>query len=208
MSASALATQERLLLNLGMARILVIDESQHRAVEICTGLIKAGHQVAAVLPSALELIERIEEIKPDIILIETESPSRDTLEHLGVMNQTMPHPVVIFSQTGDSEAIRTAVKAGVSAYVVDGFDISRLRSVIDVAVARFEEHQALKTALAQASRQLSERKVIEKAKGILMKSRGMDEEAAYAALRKLAMERSIPLAQVAANLVDTAHLVL
>ena len=120
----------------------------------------------------------------------------------------LPHPVVIFSQTGDSEAIRTAVKAGVSAYVVDGFDISRLRSVIDVAVARFEEHQALKTALAQASRQLSERKVIEKAKGILMKSRGMDEEAAYAVLRKLAMERSIPLAQVAANLVDTAHLVL
>ena len=191
-----------------MLRVLIIDESRTRAAELCAGLALAGHQVAAVLPSSEDLTARIESIKPDIILIETESPSRDTLEHLGVMNQTMPHPVVIFSQTGDSEAIRTAVKAGVSAYVVDGFDISRLRSVIDVAVARFEEHQALKTALAQASRQLSERKVIEKAKGILMKSRGMDEEAAYAALRKLAMERSIPLAQVAANLVDTAHLVL
>lgn len=191
-----------------MARILVIDESQHRAVEICTGLIQAGHQVAAVLPSAFELIDRIEEIKPDIILIETESPSRDTLEHLGVMNREMPHPVVMFSQDGDSDTIRAAVKAGVAAYVVDGFEIDRLRPVVDVAVARFEEHQALKRELAEASRKLSERKTIEKAKGILMKSRGMDEDAAYATLRKLAMEKSQTLAKVSANLVDMANLLL
>jgi response regulator NasT len=191
-----------------MARILVIDESQQRAVEICTGLIKAGHQVAAVLPSALELIERIEEIKPDVILIETESPSRDTLEHLGVMNREMPRPVVMFSQDGDSQTIRAAVKAGVAAYVVDGFDIDRLKPVVDVAVARFDEHQALKQELAEASRKLSERKVIEKAKGILMKTRQLDEDAAYAALRKLAMEKAQPIAQVAANLVDMAELLL
>jgi response regulator NasT len=191
-----------------MARILVIDESQHRAVEICTGLIQAGHQVAAVLPSAFELIERIEEIKPDIILIETESPSRDTLEHLGVMNREMPRPVVMFSQDGDSDTIRAAVKAGVAAYVVDGFDIDRLRPVVDVAVARFEDHQLLKQELAEVNRKLSERKTIEKAKGILMKSRGIDEEAAYATLRKLAMEKSQPIAMVASNLVDMAQLLL
>lgn len=191
-----------------MANILVIDESQHRAVEICTGLIKAGHQVAAVLPSALELIKRIEEIKPDIILIETESPSRDTLEHLGVMNREMPRPVVMFSQDGDSDTIRSAIKAGVAAYVVDGFDIDRLKPVVDVAMARFDEHQALRQELAAASRKLSERKTIEKAKGILMKTREMDEDAAYATLRKLAMERSQPLAKVAANLVDMANLLL
>lgn len=191
-----------------MARILIIDESQNRAVEICTGLIKAGHQVAAVLPSALELVERIEEIKPDIILIETESPSRDTLEHLAVMNREMPRPVVIFSQDGDSGTIRTVIKAGVAAYVVDGFDIDRLKSVVDVAVARFEEHQALRQELAETSRKLSERKIIDKAKGILMKTRGMDEDTAYAALRKLAMERAQPLAKVAANLVDMAALLL
>lgn len=191
-----------------MSRILVIDESQQRAVEICTGLIQAGHQVAAVLPSALELIERIEEIRPDIILIETESPSRDTLEHLAVMNREMPRPVVMFSQDGDSETIRTAIKAGVAAYVVDGFDIDRLKPVVDVAVARFDEHQALRQELAAASRKLSERKTIEKAKGILMKSRGLDEDAAYAALRKLAMEKSQPLVQVAGNLVDMASLLL
>jgi response regulator NasT len=191
-----------------MARILVIDESQQRAVEICTGLIKAGHQVAAVLPSAFELIERIEEIKPDIILIETESPSRDTLEHLAVMNRDMPRPVVMFSQDGDSNTIRSAIKAGVAAYVVDGFEIDRLKPVVDVAVARFDEHQLLKRELADASRKLSERKLIDKAKGILMKTRGMDEETAYAALRKLAMERSQPIAKVAANLVDMAALLL
>jgi response regulator NasT len=191
-----------------MASILVIDESRHRAVEICTGLIQAGHQVAAVLPSALDLIDRIEEIRPDVILIETESPSRDTLEHLAVMNRTMPRPVVMFSSDRDGETIRSAVRAGVAAYVVDGFDIGRLEPVVDVAIARFEEHQALRQELAEASRKLSERKTIEKAKGILMKSRGMDEDTAYAALRKMAMEKSQPLAKVAANVVEMARLLL
>ncbi len=191
-----------------MARILVIDESQQRAVEICTGLIKAGHQVAAVLPSALELIARIEEIKPDIILIETESPSRDTLEHLAVMNREMPRPVVMFSQDGERGTIRSAIQAGVAAYVVDGFDAGRLSDVVEVAVIHFEEHQSLKRELAETSRKLSERKIIEKAKGVLMKTRGMDEESAYKALRNLAMERSQPLAVVAANLVDMAKLLL
>ena len=191
-----------------MARILVIDESQQRAVEICTGLIKAGHQVAAVLPSALELIARIEEIKPDIILIETESPSRDTLEHLAVMNREMPRPVVMFSQDGERGTIRSAIQAGVAAYVVDGFDAGRLSDVVEVAVIHFEEHQSLKRELAETSRKLSERKIIEKAKGVLMKTRGMDEESAYKALRNLAMERSQPLAVVAENLVDMAKLLL
>lgn len=191
-----------------MANILVIDESQRRAVDICTGLIRAGHQVAAVLPSAVDLIARIEEIKPDIILIETESPSRDTLEHIAVMNRAMPRPVVMFAQDGDSGTIRAAVKAGVAAYVVDGFDIARLKPIVEVAIARFEEHQALKRELAEASRKLSERKLIEKAKGILMKTRGLDEEAAYATLRRLAMEKSRPIAEIAANVVEMAKLLL
>lgn len=191
-----------------MASILVIDESQQRAVEICTGLIQAGHQVAAVLPSALELVDRIRGIRPDIILIETESPSRDTLEHLGVMNRDMPRPVIMFSQDDGQDTIRSAIRAGVAAYVVDGFDIARLRPVVDVAVAHFEEHQALRKELEETSRKLGERKIVEKAKGILMKTRGMDEETAYGALRKLAMERSQPLAKVAGNLVDMAELLL
>lgn len=191
-----------------MASVLVIDESQQRAVEICTGLIQAGHQVAAVLPSALELVDRIEEIRPDIILIETESPSRDTLEHLAVMHRDMPRPVIMFSHDDDQQTIRSAIRSGVAAYVVEGFDVARLRPVVDVAVAHFEEHLALRKELEETSRKLSERKIVEKAKGILMKTRGMDEEAAYGALRKLAMERSQPLAKVAGNLVDMAEVLL
>lgn len=189
-----------------MNRVLVIDESQQRAVDLCAALIRAGHQVAAVLPSAVDLAERIEEIRPDVILIDTDSPSRDTLEHLAVMSRDMPRPVVMLAQDDDTDAIRSAIRAGVAAYVVDGFDLDRLRPVLDAAVAQFDEQQALKRELAEASRKLSERKTIEKAKGILMKTRAMDEDAAYAALRRLAMERSKPIAAVAANLLESAQL--
>lgn len=191
-----------------MLRVLVIDESRTRAAEICAGLALAGHQVAAVLASSADLSAQIEAIRPDIILIETDSPSRDTLENLAVMNAAMPRPVIIFAQEGDQDTIRAAVKAGVSTYVVDGLDPQRLKPVIDVAVASFDEHQALRTELAAATKKLSERKLIDRAKGLLMKSRGMDEAEAYAALRKLAMERAKPMAAVAQDLIDMAKYLL
>lgn len=191
-----------------MLRVLIIDESQTRAAELCAGLAIAGHQVAAVLPTACDLSRQIEKIKPDVILIETDSPSRDTLENLAVMDRDMPRPVIIFAQEGDKCTIREAVKAGVAAYVVDGLEASRINPVIDVAIARFEEHQSLKKELASATRKLSERKLVDKAKGILMKTRGLDEEAAYATLRKLAMERAKPIGLVAQDLIDMAKLLL
>lgn len=191
-----------------MLKVLVIDESRTRAVAVCGGLAMAGHQVAAVLASAHDLAVRVAEIGPDVILIGTDSPSRDTLEHLAAMDRAAPRPVVMFAQESDSDQIRAAIRAGVSAYVVDGLEPSRLRSIIDVAVARFEEHQALKAELTEATRKLSERKRIEKAKGVLMKARGLDEEAAYAALRKLAMDRGKPLATVAQDVLDMAGLLL
>ncbi|BAL23159.1 ANTAR domain-containing response regulator [Azoarcus sp. KH32C] len=191
-----------------MLRVLVIDESRSRAAEICAGLALAGHQVAAVLASSADLTAQIEAIRPDVILIETDSPSRDTLENLAVMNAAMPRPVIIFAQEGDQDTIRAAVKAGVSTYVVDGLDPQRLKPVIDVAVASFEEHQSVRAELAAATKKLSERKLIERAKGLLMKSRGMGEEEAYAALRKLAMERAKPMAAVAQDLLDMAKYLL
>ena len=191
-----------------MLRILVIDESQVRAAELCGGLAMAGHQVAAVLPSVLDLTAQIERIKPDVILIETDSPSRDTLENLAVMNRDMPRPVILLTQESDELVMRAAFKAGVSAYIVDDLDLARLKPIVNVAIARFEEHQTLKQELASATKKLSERKVVEKAKGILMKSRGLDEEQAYAALRKLAMERAQPLGKIAGDLVEMAKLLL
>lgn len=191
-----------------MLRILVIDESRVRAAELCGGLAMAGHQVAAVLPSALDLSAQIERIKPDVILIETDSPSRDTLENLAVMDREMPRPVIILTSEGDADVMRSAFRAGVSAYVVDNLDLARLKSIVDVAIARFESHQAVKRELAVATQRLSDRKVIDRAKGILMKTRTLDEEAAYGALRKLAMERAQPLAKVAGDLVAMAKLLL
>jgi len=191
-----------------MLRILIIDESRARAAELCSALAMAGHQVAAVLPSVLDLTARIEEIKPDVILIETDSPSRDTLENLAVMEREMPRPVIILTQDSDAALMRAAFKAGVSAYVVDNLDLARLKPIVDVAIARFDAHQNLKQELATATRKLSERKLVEKAKGILMKTRGLDEDQAYAALRKLAMERAQPLGKIAGDLVAMAKLLL
>jgi len=191
-----------------MLRILVIDELEARAGEICSGLALAGHQVAALLPTAADLTRRVEEIGPDVILIQTDAPSRDTLEHLAVINAAAPRPVVMFAKNRDGRVMRKAFKAGVSAYVVDGLSPGRLAPVIDVAIARFEEHQELKRERDDATQKLAERKTIDRAKGVLMKARGMDEETAYAALRKLAMDRGQSLGKAAADVVAMAKVLL
>lgn len=185
-------------------RVLVVDESRSRAGEICAGLAVAGYQVVAVLADALELGKQVEKIQPDIILIETESPSRDTLENLAVLNESAPRPTIIFAQESESDTIREAVKVGVSAYVVDGLDAKRIKPVVEVACARFEEYQALRKELAEASKKLSDRKLIDRAKGVLMKARGMDEDGAYHALRKLAMERGQTIPSVARDVLEMA----
>lgn len=198
----------RPLHGVGMLKVLVIDESSGRAAAICAGLALSGYQVAAVLPSSSDLAAQVTAIRPDIILIETDAPSRDTLEHLAAMERDAPRPVIVFSRESDTAVIRQAIRAGVSAYVVDGVEPARLKPIIDVAVAQFEEHQSLKTELAEATRKLSDRKRIDRAKGILMKTRQLDEEAAYAALRKLAMDRGRSLVAVAQDVIDMARLLL
>ncbi|MFZ5511560.1 MAG: ANTAR domain-containing response regulator [Pseudomonadota bacterium] len=192
-----------------MLRILLIDESAERADHISAGIERSGAVVAALLRStSADLPRQVEALRPDVILIDTDSPSRDTLEHLSVLGSRAPRPVVMFARDGDDEVIRAAVKAGVAAYVVDGLDLKRLKPILAVAIARFEEQQALKRELAETARKLSERKLVERAKGLLMKTRGLDEEAAYAALRRLAMERGAPLAAVARQVIDISRILL
>jgi response regulator NasT len=187
-------------------RVLVVDESPERAEILRDGLLRAGYEVTASLSSPVALLKTIDELKPDVIVIDTESPSRDVLEHLVMMSQHTPRPVVMFATDGAPEKIREAVRAGVSAYVVDGLDPARVKTIVEVAVARFEDFQNLRTQLAQANLKLSERKLIERAKGMLMKARGLDEEAAYALLRKVAMDRKLKIAEVAQQLVDATEL--
>jgi two-component system, response regulator / RNA-binding antiterminator len=171
-------------------RVLVVDESPERAELLREGLLQAGYEVTASLSSPVSLLKTIDRVRPDVIVIDTESPSRDVLEHLVVMSQHTPRPVVMFASDATPETIREVVRAGVSAYVVDGLEKNRIKSIIDVAVARFESFQGLRTELA-------DRKVIERAKGLLMKTHGLDEESAYALLRKAAMDRKLKLSEVA-----------
>ncbi|MDO6385729.1 MULTISPECIES: ANTAR domain-containing response regulator [Uliginosibacterium] len=191
-----------------MLKILVIDEIQERALEICEGLTRAGHMVAAVLPDAIELHDRVQQLQPDVVLINTESPSRDTLENLAVLDRKMPRPVLMFAEDDADDVIRQAMRAGVSSYVVDGLAPERLQSLLKVATLRFEEYLALRQERDEAQRKLSERTLVDRAKGILMKSRNMSEDEAYHALRKLAMERGRKIGEVAEQIISAADLLL
>lgn len=183
-------------------RVLVVEPSEN----LRDALEQAGFEVSASLSSPLALLKTIERVQPDVIVIDTDSPSRDVLEHLVVVSQHGPRPVVMFATDGAPRTIREAVRAGVSAYVVDGLDPKRIRTIIDVAVARFEDFQRLRDELAEANEKLSERKLVERAKGLLMKTRGIDEDAAYAYLRKAAMDRKLKIGEVAQRLLDAADL--
>jgi two-component system, response regulator / RNA-binding antiterminator len=187
-------------------RVLVVDETAERAELLRAALTLAGHEVTASLSSPLALLKTIERLQPDVIVIDTDSPTRDVLEHLVMISQHTPRPVVMFTSDGSAEAIRAATRAGVAAYVVDGLDEGRIKTIVEVAVARFEERQDLRGQLAEANSKLSDRKLIERAKGLLMKSRNLDEESAFAALRKAAMDRNLKLSEVAQRIVDAADL--
>jgi len=139
----------------------------------------------------------VTELEPDVIIIDTESPSRDVLEHVSVVSARAPRPIVLFTEDGENASIHAALKAGVSAYVVAGIQAERLQPILDVAVARFTHEQALRDELRDAQTKLVERKVIERAKGILMKQKGVSEEQAFRMLRTLAMDRHAKLLDVA-----------
>ena len=188
-------------------RVLVVDESPERADILRDVLRRAGYEVTASLSSPLALLKTIDELQPDVIVIDTDSPSRDVLEHLVVMTQHTPRPVVMFASDDAPETIREAVRAGVSAYVVDGLDTRRIKAIVDAAVAGFEELQGVRAQLAEANLKLSERKLIERAKGLIMKSRGLGEDQAFAFMRKSAMDRSLKLAELAQRIVDAAELI-
>jgi len=165
-----------------------------------------GVELAHTLDSPLEMLRNVEQHQPDVILIDTESPSRDVLEQLAAISMSAPRPVVMLTDDSHDEAIRAALGVGVSAYVVDGIEARRLGPIMRVAVERFQGQQKMRAELESTRLQLSERKAVERAKGILMKQRGCDEETAFAALRSLAMQRGIRLGEAAQQVIDVAGL--
>ena len=191
-----------------MLRVMVVDEDNERREVLRQGLEKAGHRVVAEVQSTVNLSRLVAEVLPDVIIIDTHSPDRDTIEHLCVISQDTPRPIVMFSADGNTEKIREAVRAGVSAYVVDGLAAQRVQPILDVAMARFEELQSLRNELEESQTQLADRKRIDRAKGILIKQKNLSEEEAYRWLRKMAMDENLKLAEVADQVIRAAKLLL
>lgn len=189
-----------------MLRVMIVDDSEERSLYLRLMLEQVGYTVVAEVFEPRMIYDAVKTRAPDVIIIDTESPSRDTLEHVALLSERDPRPIVMFSSDRGSTAIRQAVQAGVSAYIVDGLAAERVKPIIEVAMARFESYQAVKTELADVKTRLSDRKLIDRAKGVLMKARGLDENAAYAALRKLAMERSLSMGEVSRQLLAVSDL--
>ena len=185
--------------------LLVQDTPNRRAVEEALAGI-ASVVVTHVLDSPLELLRGVERHQPDVVLIDTESPSRDVLEQLAAVSASAPRPVVMLTDDAHEAAIHAALGAGVSAYVVDGVEPRRLEPILRVAIERFRRQQEMRAELEDTRMRLAERKQVEQAKGILMKQRGCDEQEAFAALRSLAMQRGIRLGEAARQVIDVAAL--
>ncbi|AXK38181.1 ANTAR domain-containing response regulator [Crenobacter cavernae] len=189
-----------------MTRVLLIHDTPIHIDRLSDALVAAGCDVVAELGSALALAAAVARYAPDMIIVDAASPSRDALAGLCVVSAESPRPIVMFTGERDPSVMRAAVKAGVSAYVVDGLAPERLVPVLDVAIARFDEEQRLRGELDAARRQLADRKWIDKAKGLLIEKRGLTEDAAYQLLRKSAMEQGLRVAEVARRLAEAAQL--
>jgi response regulator NasT len=189
-----------------MLRVLLVTDTDKPIGDLRQALAGLGYDMLAEVATPAALPRIVEEQRPDVVIIDTESPSRDTLEHLAVMNETAPRPVLMFSNDADQELIRAAVGAGVSAYLVEGLAAERLAPILEVALARFAREVQLRQRLAAAENELADRKLIDRAKRLLMDRRQMSEPDAYAALRKRAMDQGMKLAEVARQLVSMADL--
>jgi two-component system, response regulator / RNA-binding antiterminator len=185
-------------------KVLLIDEDPDRAATLREALVASGYDVVSSFSSPVDLYDQVKDHEPDLIIIDTESPSRDVIEHVSFITRDQPRPIVMFSADRESETIRAAVRAGVTAYVVDGLSEARVHPILQVAVERFEAEQSLRQELAQAKSQLSERKLVERAKGVIMKQKQVDEEEAFRTLRKFAMDRGVRLAEAADQIIEIA----
>jgi two-component system, response regulator / RNA-binding antiterminator len=186
--------------------IIVVEKDRERALLIVDGLRDAGDFDVMVIAEEAGLARRIAQRNPDLVLIDVGNPSRDVLEELTLATSPMERPVAMFVDQSDQALTKAAIEAGVSAYVVDGLRGDRIKPILDAAIARFHMLQKMRIELSETRRALEERKIIDRAKGILMRARGLGEEDAYALMRKTAMDQGRKVADVAQALVMTADL--
>ena len=170
------------------------------------GLLEAHFNLVATLPADVFLAERLAQLQPDLIIVDTESEARDALEHVVLATRDERRPIVMFTNDEDTTHVKDAVAAGVCAYIVAGLAPQRIRPILDVAMARFAHEQALRSQLADARTELQDRKAIDRAKGLLMQRQGLSEQAAYEKLRKTAMDKGLKLGEVARRMLEMVDL--
>jgi response regulator NasT len=188
-------------------------QQAERSRSLRIGLLESGFNLVASLPADVFLTERLAQLQPDMIIVDAESAARDALEHVVMATRDARRPIVMFTNDHDTNNARAAVAAGVSAYIVAGLQTERIRPILDVAMARFEQEQALRQELADTRNELNElstalqdRKTIDRAKTLLMQRQNLSEEVAYAKLRKTAMDKNLKIADVAQRMLDVADL--
>jgi len=185
---------------------MVIAESPEGAGILREGLILAGHELAEIATPELVSNAALERARPDCVVLETESPHIDLLDRISDAMGSLQLPLVIFAHDASEEAIARAVRSGAASYVVDGLEATRVPAIMQVALTRFEMFSELRVELGQAQQKLAERKFVERAKGLLMKSRGLSEDEAYHTLRRMAMERNRRMGEVARSVIEMAEL--
>jgi two-component system, response regulator / RNA-binding antiterminator len=184
--------------------IMVIDDNQIRASIIVAGLHAAGHRNVTIIDEITGVVRHIERLEPDVIVIDLGNPNRDMLESMFQLSRSVKRPIAMFVDRSDQAMIAAAVDAGVSAYVVDGLKQERVKPILDMAISRFNAFSRMERELNDARSELESRKIIDRAKGILMKSKGLSEEDAYRLLRKTAMSQNRKIAEIAQSLVLAA----
>lgn len=207
-------TMEKLLRLVVVAPDLeVVDPSDdyaltqvERSRTLRIGLLESGFNLVATLPADTFLQERLAQLQPDMVIVDAESDARDALEHVVMATRDAPRPIVMYSSDDEPSRVQAAVNAGVCAYIVAGLAPERIRPILDVAMARFQYEQALRKELAEARAELNDRKVIDRAKGLLMQRQGLTEQAAWQRLRKTAMDKGLKVAEVAQRILDVADL--
>ncbi|HXR51653.1 MAG TPA: ANTAR domain-containing protein [Steroidobacteraceae bacterium] len=187
-------------------RVLIVDQNVVRASILEEGLREAGYRDVIVVRDMQNLLRRILDEEPDVILIDLENPNRDVLEQMCQVSRVVSRPVAMFVDSSDAGMIESAIDAGIGAYVVDGLRKERVKAIVETTISRFRAFSRLRTELDETRQQLADRKVIDRAKGILMRERRIDEETAYQLMRKTAMSENLRLSEVARSIITAQGL--
>ena len=189
-----------------MQNVLLLTEGTHDIVSLRATLEALRYRIVDELQNAAALLDAARRLAPNVVIVRAHTPTEETLEALRCLSESNPRPVIVFANDSNRDVIRKSVDAGAAAYVVDGWASERVTPIIDAACARFDMYESMKKELAATRNKLSERKVIEKAKGIVMQQRGLTEDQAYGALRAMAMDQNLALAEVARRVIAVAQL--